>query len=376
MDNLTHTLAGLALARTRLGTAPRAARVSTMALAVTANAPDIDVFPSFAPRLAGSLGHQFEYLEAHRGITHAVFGIVVQWVAWWVFFEWIERRGARRRAAAGETFEPHRSRLLGAAVLIGLASHPLLDWTNVYGIRPWLPFDRTWRYGDLLFIADPWLWLLLAVPALLAGPRTRVGNWSLALCAIVATVVIFRAGPNHVSATARVLWPILLLAFAALRASNIGVARPLPVLAIGFGMLCAYVGTLWVARSQAERQGLARLAALLEPGESITTRATMPDSTRPLSWTLLASTERRLLRQTIDLVRGASAPIVRPTLLSDPRVRAAVTSELGATWSEFARFPIATIEDDPKDARNVVIVLSDGRYFDQEWCQLRVVLPR
>ena len=35
-----------------------------------------------------------------------------------------------------------------------MATHPILDYANNYGLRPFLPFDGAWYYGDVLFIFD------------------------------------------------------------------------------------------------------------------------------------------------------------------------------------------------------------------------------
>jgi inner membrane protein len=59
---------------------------------------------------------------------------------------------------------------LGAffAALVGVASHLLLDFTNSYGIRLWLPFSEEWLRLDLTGVIDIWIWgaLLLGI----AGP--------------------------------------------------------------------------------------------------------------------------------------------------------------------------------------------------------------
>jgi inner membrane protein len=45
-----------------------------------------------------------------------------------------------------------------------------MDFSNTYGVRPWLPFSAKWYSWDICFIVDPWIWaaLLLGVtiPAL------------------------------------------------------------------------------------------------------------------------------------------------------------------------------------------------------------------
>ena len=59
MDNLTHSLFGLTLARTPLG---RAGRGTTAALLLASNAPDIDIVVT--------AGGSANYLAYHRGPTH------------------------------------------------------------------------------------------------------------------------------------------------------------------------------------------------------------------------------------------------------------------------------------------------------------------
>jgi inner membrane protein len=45
--------------------------------------------------------------------------------------------------------------------LLAVCTHPFLDWFNTYGVRFLMPFGRRWFYGDVLFIVDPWIWLIL-----------------------------------------------------------------------------------------------------------------------------------------------------------------------------------------------------------------------
>jgi inner membrane protein len=52
---------------------------------------------------------------------------------------------------------------------VGIVSHPVLDTLNTYGVRWLMPFDGRWFYGDTLFIADPWMWLLLGLGLALSG---------------------------------------------------------------------------------------------------------------------------------------------------------------------------------------------------------------
>src|SRR5262245_56193696 len=149
MDNLTHSLCGAALARTRLG---RMHRLAPISLLVAANLPDVDCVSWF-------FGQQ-TYLLHHRGITHSVVGALVLALL---------LAGVMRRLERDRVDAPRRWRAYLLPALVGAATHPLLDLLNNYGLRPWLPFSDARYFGDLVFIVDPWLWLIFGGVAFLAG---------------------------------------------------------------------------------------------------------------------------------------------------------------------------------------------------------------
>jgi hypothetical protein len=64
--------------------------------------------------------------------------------------------------------------------LVAMATHPILDYMNNYGVRPFLPFNGTWYYGDLLFIFDPYIDVALFL-GLVAGSirkrNRRIFDW-------------------------------------------------------------------------------------------------------------------------------------------------------------------------------------------------------
>lgn len=140
MDNLTHSLVGLALARAGLANvSPRA----TLVLLLSANAPDIDI--------VAASGGALRYLEVHRGYTHSLLGLPIM-AAICVLLAGLFRRGQRLRWPA-----------LFALACVGVASHLFLDWTNSYGIRLLLPFDSTWFAGDITGLTDGVLLMVLAL---------------------------------------------------------------------------------------------------------------------------------------------------------------------------------------------------------------------
>ncbi len=151
MDNLTHALTGVMLSRAGLN---RISPHATLTLVLATNAPDIDI----VARAWGSL----TYLHYHRGPTHAVVAVPVL-AAMVTGLVWLLTRRARRAAPLpwGRNF---------LVALVGTASHLLMDFSNVYGMRPWMPFSSGWYSWDILFIVDLWVWaallVALAIPAI------------------------------------------------------------------------------------------------------------------------------------------------------------------------------------------------------------------
>lgn len=151
MDNLTHSLTGLMLARTGLGRlTPRA----TLVVVLAANLPDSDVYTWFQ-------GHP-QYLDIHRGFTHS-WALLPVMAAAAAAIGWCSLRFGKAKSTEGWSWWK-----AWLAAAIGVASHILLDWTNNYGVRFGLPFEGHWHRLDAMFIVDPWLWALLLFGV--AGP--------------------------------------------------------------------------------------------------------------------------------------------------------------------------------------------------------------
>lgn len=144
MDNLTHTAIGLFLSRVGLGSwSPRATAIVVLA----ANIPDFDV--------VSSAGGPLTYLTYHRHLTHSLLLMPVMALAAVALVRLAGRKPVHWRGAF-------------FAALIGVASHLALDWTNVYGIRLFLPFSAQWLRADLTGVVDLWIWAVLLLG--IAGP--------------------------------------------------------------------------------------------------------------------------------------------------------------------------------------------------------------
>src|SRR5688572_2471679 len=284
VDNLTHSLVGLTAAKAGLG---RRSACATFVCVAAANLPDIDIVA-----LAG--GPAF-YLEHHRGVTHSIVGVLALAVVFPLLVFAGERVVARLRGR-----EP-RASLKGLLVcsLLLSASHPLLDWTNSYGVRPFLPWDASWFYGDLLFIVDPWVWLALGgACSLLAAARWRVAVWGLS--ALLVTFVLFRVASSPeagVPTGALVVWAAGLAAFVVLHFKRAGARFGERVAAAALLLVVVYCGALFVVqrRARGEAQTVA-LALAAQGGEEVLRVEATPVLADPLTWRCLADSDRSTFR--------------------------------------------------------------------------------
>lgn len=189
MDNLTHTLMALVLARTlrfrsgQAGLPPYA----TPALVMAANLPDLDYL--------AALGGPPAYLEYRYAGAHSLAGAAV-----------LAAGGAALVWSLARRRQPPLTRSAGLKLwlvcLLGTASHSLMDWASAYGTELLWPFRRD-RYAlDWFASIDLWLLVILllglALPALfrliseeIGAQRSetgaRWGAWvALAACALLA----------------------------------------------------------------------------------------------------------------------------------------------------------------------------------------------
>lgn len=337
MDNLAHALVGAALGRAVAD--PKVAR-SALLGAVAANAPD------WTELFIGLPGDRAVYLVRHRGITHSLVGALVETLALTLLVGIGARWWTRRR---GGTAPPWGwlAACIGAAVL----SHLYMDWQGSYGLRPFLPWDGTWYYGDWVAIVDPFFWLIPLVA--LAWGTER--HWTPLAAALVVggamTAVVVRA--------AAFVAPWVLAAYAALCVvAGIGwvqywlgpVARRRAA-ALALLVLALYAGAQGVVaqltkpavRREAERRfgPEARWAALTRPGW-------------PFTWERVYAGADTVAGDDWSLPRQLAAPPVAQALRETPEGRA---------MGQFARFLAAEVDS---TGVGVTVYLRDVRYARDE----------
>jgi inner membrane protein len=375
MDGLTHSLVGLASAKAGL---ERLSPYTTAACILSANAPDID-FVSFF------FGGRWTLLHHHRGITHSIIGTLILGLLIPSVLYGIERAIAKWRK------RPPRIQYRGLmlASLIAAATHPLMDWTNNYGVRPLLPWDGRWFYGDLVFIVDPYLLLGLGGAAFLltSNRRWKIVVWS--LLAMVITIIVLRVAPRRSVyggglAVARTIWIAGVLALVLARSLGLQkrLGKSIAVGALAFVVL--YWGALAWAHHAAYRNAVIAANELAaQRGELFIRVAAMPTAANPLRWLCVAETDRAMYRFFVgvgDQVWVANLPnsigeenrssaktgverYEKPTGQSERPVSVASRDLRAQILLGFARFPIARVESDNCIERTLV-QFADLRYTE------------
>jgi membrane-bound metal-dependent hydrolase YbcI (DUF457 family) len=183
MDNITHTLFALTLARTPLG---RAGRGTTAALVIASNAPDFDV--------VATLGGAGQYLTWHRGPTHGPLGIVgLGVIAAGLVWAGLRRSNAKAAGLPDASFQ-----MLVAVSIVGALFHVLLDLPTAYGTRLLSPFDWRWFTFDWIPIIDIYLWVVLVAGLMFgrASAAARRRNAAIVLVLMTANYGV-RAVAHH-----------------------------------------------------------------------------------------------------------------------------------------------------------------------------------
>ena len=346
MDPLTHSLVGAALAQS---SRRKLSLAEAGALLIGANLPDLDALTYFVS--------QDVAFGFRRGWTHGPVGLVAGAPLLAVALLVADR--LVRRVRGSDTDGPLFATLLRLAA-IGIATHPLLDWLNTYGVRFLMPFSDRWFYGDALFIIDPWVWLLLGGGVFLSRPaigRLEGIGW-LTLALISSALIV---GTGMAPPVARMIWIAGVLALAAARL--VRSFRTPRTARRGMALAAVYavvmVATSWLASAMVTRQ-LARddpapLEALMVGPvaanplrwDVVTQRR---DGYRRGDWGWLASPRLGLKEELVP--KPAPTPIVTAALAS-PEVSGTIT------WM---RFPFVEIEPDHAGPDRWTVRIMDLRY--------------
>lgn len=289
MDNVTHSLTGLIVAdalllirrrKARGSSAPgfRGAALWTSALAN--NGPDFDFL--YAGITEGKLG----YLLHHRGHTHTLAAALPLTLLWLGLAALVIH-------VRGLELDKSDYRSLGGLAAFGSVLHVLMDYGNNYGVHPFWPLHDGWYYGDLIFIIEPWLMIILG-GMVIALTRSWVLR-GLVLCFMAALLFLAWTSP-----LAGVLLAVLLSAFAVFWLAWMWRATAQRRW-IGGGV-ASFVLALCLLTTR--YQARASVREVLESNDdlSLSSLSSAPAPGNPLCWSVLAvqhSDERYVVRQAL-----------------------------------------------------------------------------
>ena len=374
MDGLTHSLLGLTAAKAGL---ERLSPYTAAVCILSANAPDIDVFSGF-------FGDRWTVLLHHRGITHSTvgtltLGVLIPSILWAI-------EGAIAKWRRRPPRIQYRGLLL--ASLIAAATHPLMDWTNNYGVRPLLPWNGRWFYGDLVFIVDPYIWLVLGGAAFLLTSNRwpKIFAWS--ALGLGLTLFVFLAPAQRVTGpinltVVRSIWIIGILSIIFGRAIGFDrrLGKLIPSIALVF-VVCYWGALAWT--HQTALRDATRLANQIstDRGERLIRAAAMPTVANPFRWLCVAETDRAMYRFFVGVGPGSFLPDVadvvdgkrastlttieryeKPSGRDEQIESLAARDRRAQILLGFARFPIARVESDNCIGQTLV-QFADLRYTE------------
>lgn len=354
MDNLTHSLVGLTVAKAGL---ERLSPGATTLCVLAANAPDSDI-------IVLAFGDRWDFLQHHRGITHAVVGVIGLAILLPLIFYGIDRLWSRFRNHEPKT----KLRGLLIASFIASATHPLLDWTNNYGIRFFLPWSQKWSYGDLVFIVDPYLWLILGGAVFLLTAKTRFYKGVWAVIAAALTFLIIASPRSTDLPNPRLIalfWIVALIALIVLLLKDARERWGNRIAFVAIALVLCYWTLLGFAHSTAVGRGSEAAAKMATAnGETIARLAAMPRLANPFRWDCVFETDRAMYRFELGLMGNQSnaTPVRYPK--PAPELVDTVSQQRPArVFLGFARFPVMQLAD-PSCTTRTLVQLADLRYTE------------
>jgi inner membrane protein len=345
MDNFTHTLFGLALAKAG---GEQITPLATTTLVIASNMPDIDSVMQFRGA--------FYNLEYHRGITHSFVGLFVLSLFLTLILVFLDKRFRLRHDMFRRPIRPLR--IFGLAYLAGLL-HLFLDYTNNYGVRPFLPFSDRWFYGDFIFVADPWIWLILGSSVVWLTTSTKVRGFFWLLVSVVLSLIMAMAlresaarFPLTIPLSIRIIWFVGLAIIIFGTLANWGrfggrLAR------YSLLLLFIYEGGMWMAKQSAMEQ--ARNSLAFDNVRSVSVWATPAN---PLVWQAAATTDDKVYSRFLKL-RDEGSEWQEANRLP-PEFDAALRRDWRTNvFMKFTRYAVADVQE---NADGYTVNLRDVRF--------------
>ncbi|MDC8758835.1 metal-dependent hydrolase [Janthinobacterium fluminis] len=324
MDNISHSVIGLGVGELLQRSLPQevdAARQTTRRRLLlfscwfASNMPDLDLF------LTRLLPRPLGYLLHHRGHTHTLLFALPQALLL-LALVWLLWPAARRLLKTSASARAG----LGAALVLGLLLHLLMDSLNSYGIHPFYPLDARWFYGDMVFIVEPLFWTAFGVPLALAIARPALR--ALVLLALCGALGFFAVrGFLAWGAVAALLAIGAGVGALALRAG----AHSRAALALAAVLCLGFIGLQGAASALGKRDVRAALRQA-DPASEVLDVSMTAYPSHPLCWSFVAvernegADRYRLRKGVLSLVPGWLKPDACPAGMAQPLPRRALTA--------------------------------------------------
>jgi inner membrane protein len=309
LDPLTHLLTGACLGRAGLN---RHTALATAVTTIAAEMADIDIMLEINGPVFG--------FQHHRGFTHTFLGVPFDAaLALLVVYGWYR---LRRRSGKPPKSPPRWGLLYGFACIAAL-SHLLLDFTNSYGVRPFMPFNYRWYHWDIVSIIEPVL--LVVLIAALALPR---------LFALIQEEI----GAQRSQGRAAAIVALVLMT------------------------------AVWGLRDFQHRRALAALGSMTYQGEDAIRISAFPKVITPFGWQGVVETDDFFESMPVDTLQSEVDPQRRGRIYYKPEetpvTQAAKASYLGRVYLDWADYPM-TEQEHQADGSYLVRFL-DLRYVDPD----------
>lgn len=359
MDNITHSLIGLTAAKAGL---EKLSPGATTLCVLAANSPDSDIVVLI-------FGGRWTFLQQHRGISHSIVGVIALALVLPLIFYLGDLVLARTR------HRQRRVKLPGLLLASGVATatHPLMDWTNNYGIRLLLPWSQRWFYGDFVFIVDPFIWIVLGGAAFLLTAKTTKHHIAWAVVALVPSLVVLvgSAGPDIGGSqlVLRLVWIVALIGLVVLYRRNIFRHGGAKIAALALAIVAMYCSGLAATHLVALRQAKLQAVSIAKGNaETVSRVVAMPTAANPTQWVCVMETERATYRFMLSLLRSQldTTTIVRyekPAGLTAEAVADAAREERSQIFLGFARFPVVRVLGEDC-ATQTLVQFADLRYTE------------
>lgn len=293
----------------------RKSALATTTLVLAAEAPDID-------SLAGFGGRVFSFAH-HRGITHTFLGAplvaaLVVGVIYLGYRTWHWRD--RDKVSAEQT---PRWRVLWLLALLAALSHILLDFTNSYGVRPFMPFSYRWFSWDIVYIIEPVLWVIL------------IGG---------------------------LILPVLF----GLVDRELGARNKRPRGRVGAIIALILVVLFWGVRDYEHRRAVAAMESLTYRGEDAVRVSAYPYMLNIFRWYGVAETNSSFHLVEVDSAIPEVDPDNNARVLHKPEATpmtlAAKKSYFGRVYLDWAQYPMTEVEQLPPPRSDYLVRIYDLRY--------------